>query len=67
MVDATRRGAGEGYAFGYIDQTVFESDDDEDIKRMIREYNPLYEMVVVVLKPDNRTSTYRVSAQLRRS
>jgi hypothetical protein len=34
---------------------------DEDTERMVSEYAPSQELVIVLLKRDNRTSTYRIA------
>ena len=60
VVDITSRPTGEGNPFGYLSQEMLEEEDDEDIQRMVREYDPEREFVVVLLKSENRTSTYRV-------
>lgn len=49
-----------GHPFGYVLQTSIEQDEDEDTKRLVREYDPYQEFVIKLLKPENRTSTYRV-------
>jgi hypothetical protein len=51
---------GKGHPFAYFPQEVVETGDDEDIKRMVREYDPEHELVVSLLKTEDRTSTYRV-------
>jgi hypothetical protein len=51
---------GAGHPFGYFSQETIEQQDDEDITRMVAEYDPAQEFVVVLLKPQDRTSTYRV-------
>lgn len=64
----TARPAGKGSGgnpFGYFPQATFESDDDEDIKRMVRAYDPTQELVIVLIKSDNRVSMYRVATRLR--
>jgi hypothetical protein len=53
---------GAGHPFGYYLQGTIEEADDEDIKRMVREYQPEQEFVIVLLKPAERTSSYRVQA-----
>ncbi|SRR6266496_1159364 len=44
----------------YIPQEMAEKTDDEDTKRMLREYAPKREFVVLLVKPEGRVSTYRV-------
>ena len=65
VVDTTSQPTGEGNPFGYMPQTEVEARDDEDIKRMVRGYDPDHEFVVVMLKSDDRISTYRVQARAR--
>lgn len=66
MVDTTSRPTGEGHPFAYFpEEAVKEHGGDEDIERMIREYDPTREFVVVLLKSQDRMSTYRVHPILR--
>ena len=51
---------GAGNPFGYFSQEQLEDQADEDTKRMAAEYDPTHEFVLLLLKSDNRTSTYRV-------
>lgn len=51
---------GGGHPFGYFSQEQINEYDDEDIKRLVKEYNPPSELVIVMLKPEDRTSSYRV-------
>ena len=51
---------GAGNPFGYFTQEQIEGQGDEDISRMVAEYDPTQEFVVVLLKREDRTSTYRV-------
>jgi hypothetical protein len=53
---------GMGHPFGYYLQESIEGTGDEDVKRMVGEYEPEREFVIVLLKPDERTSSYRVQA-----
>ena len=53
---------GMGHPFGYYLQQTIEGIDDEDVKRMVEEYEPEREFVLVLLKPEERTSSYRVQA-----
>ena len=43
-----------------LPQSNIEEFEDEEAKRMVREYDPKQELVVVLLKSKNRESTYRV-------
>jgi hypothetical protein len=51
---------GMGHPFGYYLQETVEQTDDEDTKRMVTAYDPEREFVVVLLKPGERVSSYRV-------
>ena len=51
---------GAGNPFGYFSQEQLEEQADEATKRMVAEYDPARELVLVLLKSGNRTSTYRV-------
>jgi hypothetical protein len=52
---------GAGNPFAYFSQGQIEKRGDEDTKRMVAEYDPTREFVVVLLKSGNRASTYRVA------
>src|SRR5688572_27059526 len=53
---------GMGHPFGYYLQETVEATDDENTKRMVQEYDPRREFVIVLLKPEERTSSYRMQA-----
>jgi hypothetical protein len=64
VVDATAQPLPDsGHPFGYFAQGTVQDDFDDDTKRMVGEYDPSQELVVVLLKPENKTSTYRIRAQ----
>lgn len=64
VVDTSVRvGESEGHPFGYIPQDLVEEEMmDEDVERMLRNYNPEREIVVVLLKSQGRVSSYRIQA-----
>ena len=63
VVDATALpDPDEDVPVAYYTQEQVEAYGDEDINRMMGEYDPDQELVVVLLKPEDRTSTYRVRA-----
>jgi hypothetical protein len=62
VVDTTSRPTGEGNPFAYFPKEIIEEGEDEDTKRMVNEYNPESEFVIMLLKSEERTSTYRVQA-----
>ena len=51
---------GAGNPFAYFSQDQVQGQGDGDIARMVSEYDPTHEVVLVLLKSGNRTSTYRV-------
>lgn len=51
---------GGGHPFGFYTQEQVEAYDDEDIKRLVRQYNPRAEFVVVMLKEEGKMSSYRI-------
>jgi hypothetical protein len=53
---------GMGNPFGYYLQSTIDEIADDDTKRIVGEYNPEQEFVIVLLKPGNRVSTYRAQA-----
>jgi hypothetical protein len=64
VVDTTTQPVpGAGNPFGYFDQEFVREELDEDTQRMVEEYDPEQEVVLVLLKPENRTSTYRIRSQ----
>ncbi len=67
IVDTTSQPApGAGHPFAYFPQEQIEEHDDENTKRLVREYKPQNEFVVMLLKEDDRTSTYRIRRQKRK-
>lgn len=66
VVDTTVQPApGGGHPFAYFSQEQIEEYEDEDTTRMVKEYEPEQEFVLVLLKEEGRTSTYRVRPQWR--
>jgi hypothetical protein len=60
VVDTTSQPVpGAGHPFGYFAQEHVETFGNEDVNRMMAEYDPAQEFVLVLLKPRDRTSTYR--------
>lgn len=60
VVDTTVRPTGAGHPFTYYTQGQIDEMGDEDAQRMIREYDPNLEMVILLLKPRDRMSVYRI-------
>ncbi len=68
IVDAAQQPVeGLGHPFGYFAQSFVEERDIEDVKRMVREYDPDNEIVVVMLKSGERFSSYRMQVLDHRS
>ena len=53
---------GAGHPFGYFSQEQIEMQANKDSIRMVSEYDPTQELVLVLLKLGDRISTYRVRA-----
>lgn len=60
MVDTTIRPTGAGHPFGYLDLGTIEQSEDKETLRLTNAYDPDREMVVTLLKPQDRLSTYQV-------
>ena len=60
VVDVTKGYPSELQAFGYLDQTGVEQSGEEDIKRLVSEYEPREEFVTTLFKSDDRISSYRL-------
>ena len=60
MVDTTVRNERGVHPFGYFPQAVVNTSDDEKVKRIVSEYDPEHEFVVIMIRPDEHISTYRV-------
>lgn len=56
--------SGEGHPLAYFSQERVEEHGDQDTQRMVAEYDPTTELVLVLLKSDDRSSTYRVRTVL---
>ena len=63
VVDTTLRPTGAGHPFTYYNQEQINQTEDEDAQRMVREYDPETEMVIVLLKPQDRVSVYRMGVR----
>ena len=60
VVETTIMDKDEWHPIAYYSEKAVELDFDEDTQRMVREYEPMEEFVIVLLKPKERTSTYRI-------
>ena len=50
----------EGHPFGYVNQVMVEREGNDDVQRMVREYDPNDEFVTSLLKSLDRVSCYRI-------
>lgn len=65
VVDITVRVGERGvHPFTYAPQQMIDEGDDADLKRLVREYFPDREMVVALLKPEEKVSSYRMQVRL---
>ena len=55
--------SGGGHPFWYFSRVALEEYDNEDVQRLVREYEPACELVLMLLKSENRTSSYRLLPQ----
>ena len=58
--DLVAHPGGVGHPMGYLDQETIAHQGDEDTQRFVGEYDPTGEFVSILLKPQDRQSTYRV-------
>ncbi len=60
LVDTTVQKPEQGHPSGYVPQELLAKLHDNDIDRLVREYEPDQEFVMVLWKTGDRTSAYRV-------
>ena len=60
VVDTTSRPTGEGNPFFYLTEAGIEKLKDADALRMVKGYEPSWELVAMLLKREQRVSTYRI-------
>ena len=60
VADTTVKPTGGGHPFGYVAQKQIRQFGGHDEIRMVAAYDPSWEMVIVILKPKDRISSYRV-------
>lgn len=59
-VDTTDSSSGDGHPFWYLTQEQLNALGDNDASRMVAEYEPTWELVTMLLKIEERVSTYRI-------
>lgn len=60
VVDTTIQPTGAGHPFAYVTQEQIQQFGGRDEIRMVAAYDPSWELVIVLLKPQDRISSYRV-------
>jgi hypothetical protein len=60
VVDVTGRPMGTGNLFSYFSQAEVARFQNEQIDRFVQEYLPAEELVIALLKPEQRVSSYRI-------
>ena len=59
-VDTTDSSSGTGHPDRYLTQEQLNRLGDNDASRMVAEYEPNWELVTMLLKSEERVSTYRI-------
>lgn len=60
VVDTTEQQLGTGHPFTYWPQGQVNQTDDRDVQRMLKQYDPETEIVIVLLKEKGKQSSYRL-------
>lgn len=60
VVDTTMQKPEQGHPSGYVPQELLAELHDNDIDRLVREYEPENEFVMLLWKTGDKTSAYRV-------
>ena len=64
VVDTTSIVAGDRHPCAYFPEEAIQRYEDEDINRLVTHYDPDDELVVILLKAESRTSSYRLRGRL---
>jgi len=67
VADTTVKPTGGGHPFGYMRQEQIQQFGGKDETRMVSAYDPSWELVIVLLKPKDRMSSYRVGIPKQQS
>ena len=59
-VDTTDSSTGDGHPFWYLTQEQISTLGDTDAARMVVAYDPSWELITMLLKIEERVSTYRI-------
>ena len=63
VIDMVAMATGTGHQFGYVSQEQIRQFGGKDEIRMVAAYDPSWELVIVLLKPRDRISSYRVGVK----
>ena len=64
VVDTTSMATGDIHPCAYFPEEAIQRYEDEDINRLVTHYDPSDELVVILLKAESRTSSYRIRNRL---
>ena len=64
VIDVTMPPMGDGHPFSYWSQSDLEKKHDDEVNRLVQEYAPREELVVILLKPKKKVHAYRVGPAL---
>jgi hypothetical protein len=60
VVDTTSTATGDGHPCAYFTEEAIQRYEDAHINRLVTQYDPHDELVIVLLKAESRTSSYRI-------
>ena len=63
VIDMVAMATGTGHQFGYVSEDQIRQFGGKDEIRMVAAYDPSWELVIVLLKPRDRISSYRVGVK----
>ena len=63
VVDTTSIATGDGHPCDYFTEEAIQRYEDDDINRLVTQYVPNDELVIVLLKAESRTSSYCIRSR----
>jgi hypothetical protein len=63
VVDTTSNATGNDHPCAYFPEEAIQRYEDADINRLVTQYDPHDELVIVLLKAESRTSSYRLHSR----
>jgi hypothetical protein len=67
IVDTTTRLTGAGNPFAYLSEAEITELKEADASRMVKEYDPSWELIAILFKSKQRVSTYRIGVPAARA